>query len=185
MLIVQKRWLRIPFNGKSYFSLFVDIGGARLQQKFYFSMMAMFAFAGALSNIFFNIFLWKLDETYSLLAKFSLVFAIVVLVSFPICSWVARYKSPMTTVRLGILGCIITYGLTLYYQDQLVDHIILLGFWKGISISLFAIGQHLAALDMTENNGRDRFLYILGFIGGLSGMLGPLIGGICLSLIHI
>lgn len=148
-----------------------------MQTRYYLTMIGLFSFANALSLIFLNIFLWRLDESYLLLAKYNLTLAVVILISFPLCSWIARLKSPMLTLRLGIISFMFTFGLTLYFQSQLTDHVFLIGISMGIAISLFAIGEHLAILDLTKNFGRDRFLYHVNFVRSLAVMIGPLTGG--------
>ncbi|WP_139488027.1 MFS transporter [Brevibacillus dissolubilis] len=152
-----------------------------MQIRYYLTMMGFFTFANMLSSIFLGVFLWRLDSTYALLATYSMVVAAVVLTSFPLCSWLSRITSPMTTLRLGIFAHVISYGITLYYGEALRDHVIILGLWMGTAISLFAIGMHMAVLDMTKNADRDRFLYHSGFVTSLTTMTAPLLGGVCIE----
>jgi hypothetical protein len=74
-----------------------------MEVKYYLMMNGLFSFGSALSNVFLNIFLWRLDQTFTLLAHYSLYMSLSILLSFYFCDWLARRASPMTTMRLGIL----------------------------------------------------------------------------------
>ncbi|MDA6365947.1 hypothetical protein OSK45_29230, partial [Escherichia coli] len=50
--------------------------------KFYLIMNALFSFGTGLSGVFQNVFLWKLDKTYSLLAYYSLYWSVAIIISF-------------------------------------------------------------------------------------------------------
>ncbi|MHC0039425.1 MFS transporter [Pseudoneobacillus sp. C159] len=155
--------------------------GSEVQVNYYLAMNGIFTFAIGLSAIFLNIFLWKLDKSFQLLAIYNLIIAIVIIVSFPICSWIARVKDPIFTIRVGFLFYMMTYGCTLLFRDHLAHYIEIISVLMGLAISLFAVGSHIAILDMTENATRDKFLYLQGFIASIAGMLAPLIGGYCIE----
>jgi MFS transporter, YQGE family, putative transporter len=155
--------------------------GSAVQVNYYLAMNGIFTFAIGLSTIFLNIFLWKLDKSFQLLAIYNLIIALVIIVSFPICSWIARMKDPIFTIRIGFMFYMITYGSTLLFRDNLAEYIVIVSILMGMAISLFAVGSHIAILDMTENATRDKFLYLQGFIASIAGMLAPLIGGFCIE----
>ncbi|MGB8955918.1 MAG: MFS transporter [Tumebacillaceae bacterium] len=140
-------------------------------------MMCSFTFATSLSNMFINVFIWKLNSSLSLLALYSLVFSLVILASFPLCAVFARKRTPMASLRLGILCFLATYALVLLYQERSADHIFEIGLGMGLGASFFAIGMHMGMLDSTRDRGRDRFLYVSNLLNSVSGMLAPLLSG--------
>ncbi|MEH7349580.1 MFS transporter [Gottfriedia acidiceleris] len=149
--------------------------------KFYLLMNTFFTFGGALSGIFQSVFLWKLDKTYSLLAYFSLYWSVAIIFCFGICAWIARKTSPMITMRLGFICYLITYLIMLFYHSTLNEHILLLGFLNGLAMSLYYVGVHLAILDLTTNEQRDKFLYVQGILMTIGGVIAPLLSGIIIS----
>ncbi|MFB7141467.1 MFS transporter [Gottfriedia sp. NPDC056225] len=149
--------------------------------KFYLLMNTFFSFGGALSGIFQSVFLWKLDKTYSLLARFSLHWSVAIILCFGICAWIARKTSPMITMRLGFICYLITYLIMLFYHANLNEHILLLGFLNGLAMSLYYVGVHLAILDLTTNEQRDKFLYVQGILMTIGGVIAPLLSGVIIS----
>ncbi|OCA87841.1 hypothetical protein A8F94_08345 [Bacillus sp. FJAT-27225] len=149
--------------------------------KFYMWMNALFGFGMALSGIFQSVFLWRLDETYSLLAYYSLYWSVAIIVSFGLCAWLARKTSPMSTMRMGFLFYLITYLIILVFHDTLDEHILLLGISNGLAMSLYFVGMHMAVLDLTTNDKRDSFLYIEGILSTVGGVIAPLVAGITIS----
>ena len=147
------------------------------ESRLYLLMMCSFTFATALSNMFINVFIWKLNSSLSLLALYSLIYSLVILASFPLCAVFARKRTPMASLRLGILFFILTFALVLFYQERSADHIFEIGLGMGLGASFFAIGMHMGMLDSTQDRGRDRFLYLSNLLNSCSGMLAPLLSG--------
>jgi MFS transporter, YQGE family, putative transporter len=149
--------------------------------KFYMVMNALFSFGTSLSGIFQNVFLWRLDKTYSLLANYSLYWSLAILISFGLCAWLARKTSPMITMRIGFLFYLFTYLIMLVFHATLNKHILMLGISNGLAMSLYYVGMHLAVLDLTTNKDRDKFLYIEGILYTIGGIIAPLVSGIIIS----
>lgn len=148
-----------------------------VELKFYLVMNGLFSFGSSLSGIFLNVFLWKLDNTYSLLAYYSLYWSISIIFCFGICAWFARKTSPMITMRLGFIFYLITYLIMLLFHDNLSQHIILMGISMGLAMSLYYVGVHMAVLDLTTNDKRDQFLYMEGILFTIGGIIAPLLSG--------
>lgn len=151
------------------------------EAKVYLVMMTFLNFSLALSAIFVSVFIWNIDNSFALLAIYSLANSIAILVSFPACAWLARQTSPMTCSRIGVLIFIIGYGFLLYIREDAVNHVYLLGTLIGLGTSFFVIGQHMQIFNVTKDRNRDRFLYILSFLSNGVGMLAPMISGFTIS----
>lgn len=151
------------------------------EAKMYLILMAFFSFATGMSNLFINVFIWKIDQSYLTLAIYSLMYSVIVLASFPLCSIYARKRTPMASLRLGVLFFILTYGLVLFYKENAAHHIYEIGFLMGLGTSFFAIGMHMQTLDSTKDDGRDRFLYIGNFLNSIGGMIAPLLAGMIIE----
>lgn len=152
-----------------------------LGAKFYLLMMTLLNFSLALSGIFVNIFIWNIDNSYTLLAYYSLSHSLAVLLSFPACAWLARQTSPMTCSRIGILLFIVGYSFLLWIRQEAVDYVFVLGTLLGLATSFFVIGQHMQIFQITQDRNRDRFLYLLSFLTNGVGMLAPVISGFTIS----
>lgn len=152
-----------------------------IELKFYLIMNTFFSFGTALSGVFQSVFLWKMDKTYTLLAYYSMYWSISIIISFGLCAWLARKTSPMITMRVGFVFYLLAYLIMLIFHDTLNHHIMLLGGTMGLAISLYSVGMHMAILDLTTNNERDRFLYIQGILTTIGGTIAPLISGILIS----
>lgn len=150
--------------------------------NYYLYMSALFTFGNNLSAVFLTIFLWKLDSTYTLLAYYSFVLSLIIIISFWLCAWLAKKITPMNTLRIGILFYIFAYLITLIFRDSLSNYIIVLGIFMGLAVSLFAVGSHMVALDMIENEKRDKFLYLQGVMTTFGGLVAPLVAGFCIQL---
>lgn len=154
------------------------------EANYFLVMNAFFSFASALSAIFLNVFLWKLDSSFTLLAVYSFFLSFSILASFSLCAWLARKTSPIVSLRLGILCHILTYLLMLILKDSLSSYVIYLGALMGLAISFYSVGAHLAILDMTTNEKRDRFLYVQGIVGTIGGLTGPLLAGYIIEIFN-
>ncbi|MDE8564766.1 MFS transporter [Anoxybacillus rupiensis] len=151
------------------------------EATYYLAMTGLFSFGNALSGMFLQIFIWRLDRTFTLLAQYSFYTSLFILCSFYFCAWLARKTSPMATMRWGIAGYFLSYLLALVLRDALIYHLLLLGMLQGLAISLFSVGMHMANLDMATNRGRDRFLYMQGLMTAIGGVAGPLVSGAVIS----
>ncbi|MBL0385096.1 MFS transporter [Tumebacillus sp. ITR2] len=147
------------------------------ESRLYLLMMALFTFGQAMSGLFINVFIWKLHSSFTLLAVYSMIYSLVVVLSFPLCAGLARRTSPMASLRLGILCFILTYALMLWLKEASGDFIWLIGFGIGMGSSFFAIGMHMQALDSTKDAGRDRFLYLGNLLNSIAGIAAPLVSG--------
>lgn len=161
--------------------MFLTFKSFSTELKYYLLMNTFFCFGSALSGVFQSVFLWKLDKTYSLLAYYSLYWSISIIISFVVCSWVARKTSPMITMRLGFIFYLLAYLIILIFHGTLSNHIMLLGVSMGLAMSLYYTGVHMAVLDLTTNDKRDSFLYIQGVLNTVGGVVAPLLAGILIS----
>lgn len=154
------------------------------ERRVYLLMTTLQSLASGLSNIFINIFLWKVTNSLTILAFYSLIMSIAILISFPLCAIYARKKSPMDCLRLGIIFIIIAYAVVLWFKQNSVNHIFEIGTLIGIGTSLFVIGQHMQTLDSTDNNNRDRFLFLSLFCTNSGSMIAPLVSGYIIQSIE-
>ncbi|PWK16536.1 MFS transporter [Tumebacillus permanentifrigoris] len=151
------------------------------ESRLYLLMMALYTFGSTMSGLFINVFIWKLHSSFTLLAIYSMIYSLVVVLSFPLCARLARRRSPMASLRLGILCFILTYAMVLYLKEASGDFICLIGFGIGLGSSFFAIGMHMQALDSTRDAGRDRFLYLSNLLNSLAGIAAPLVSGLLID----
>ncbi|MGM9985868.1 MAG: MFS transporter [Bacillaceae bacterium] len=151
------------------------------EAKRYMVMMTFLNFSLALSGVFLNIFIWNIDNSFSLLAFYSLSYSFAILVSFPLCAWIARQTSPMSCSRFGIFLFVIGYGFLLIIREEAVNYVFVLGTLIGLATSFFVIGQHMQIFYVTQDHNRDRFLYILSFLTNGVGMIAPIISGFTIS----
>lgn len=138
---------------------------------------ALLGLCSGIAGIFVNIFLWKIHPDLTTLAAFNLWMYVSVLVSVVIAGYLARLWDRKSLLLIGIVGYVAFYALTLMLQQRCIHHLALLGILQGIGLGFVAIAQHVLTFDTTNNEFRDRFYAISGFVGSAIGMIAPLISG--------
>lgn len=134
-----------------------------------------------LSNLFVNIYIWRLTKDLQVLALFNLLLFSVVPFTFILAGWVARNFDSLWCVRIGVVIHTLFYLTVLILKKETVDYIILLGMFKGLGVGFYHLAEHILVFDLTRDNNRDYFNGINGFIAAFFGMIAPFISGLIID----
>lgn len=130
-----------------------------------------------LSNVFVNIYLWRVSKDLHVLALFNLFLFSSVPFAFVLAGWVARNFDRLWCLRIGVVVHTIFYLIILLLKKESVHFIIPLGFFKGIGVGFFHLAEHILVFDLTEDQTRDFFNGINGFSAAFFGMVAPFVSG--------
>lgn len=153
------------------------------QAKWLLAMHTVFLIGLSLSNIFFNVFLWKFYGNINLAAAFNFIYFLTVPFAFFLGS------SSIMQKRLGCLGSLqvslfihaIFYFLVLVLGQRVADWYILLGIVMGIGQGFYYLGYNVLTYDWTNNENRNSFSGLNGALSSLAFMIAPLAGGVLIS----
>src|SRR5579859_3235136 len=67
--------------------------------------------------------------------------------------------------------------MVLLLRENSQNHPCVLGFFAGLGIGFYYLGQHSLTLDLTENQSRDYFLSLSVFISSIFRILAPALAG--------
>lgn len=140
-------------------------------------------FAGTvLSEVFVNIYLWKLKSDFSLIVTYALATYITVPLVFYLCGYIGMRLDRVKLYIAGIFFYAAFYLMVLIFRENVVNHLVLIGIIKGFAMGFYWFGHHILTLDYTEHGKRDKFYSSTSVISGSASMAGPLISGLIIKL---
>lgn len=144
--------------------------------------MHTFFLAGLnLSNIFFNVYLWKIHRSIELATVFNFFqYLTVPAVFFTGSFLVKRWGSP-GILRLGLIIHAVFYLGVLCLKGQVAHWVILLGVLMGVGQGLYYLGYNVSTYDWTNSRNRDHYSGLNGSAAALAGMAAPLAGGLIIG----
>ncbi|HWQ41728.1 MAG TPA: MFS transporter [Desulfosporosinus sp.] len=131
----------------------------------------------SLSNIFFNIYLWKISHNIETAAVFNLFQFITVPFVFFMATHLFKRKGITLSIRLGLLVHVAFFLLVLLLKDRIAHLTPLFGVLMGFGQGMYYFGYNVSTYDCTNNQNRDRFSGLNGAASAFSGMVAPLVGG--------
>ncbi|AZR72711.1 hypothetical protein BBF96_04475 [Anoxybacter fermentans] len=134
-----------------------------------------------LSNIFVNIYLWRISKDLQILALFNLFLFIIVPFTFIFAGWLARNYDRLWCLRIGVVIHTVFYLIILMLKKATVNYVIPLGILKGLGVGFYHLAEHILVFDLTRDDTRDFFNGINGFIAAFFGMIAPFISGLIIK----
>lgn len=144
----------------------------------------LFLTGTCLSNIFFNVYLWKLSQNLTTAAIFNLFHFLAVPVVFFLGSLIIRFVGTINCLRIGLLIHACFFLLVLLLGQQVSTFAPLFGVLMGIGQGLYFLGYNVSTFDWTTNKNRDKFSGFNGATSALAGIIAPLVGGVLISLLQ-
>lgn len=152
-----------------------------LQARRLLIVHTLFLTGVSLSNIFFNIYLWKLTHSMETAAFYNLLqFATVPFVFF-LASFLINQKGIILSMRIGLLVHICFFLLVLILKAKISHLAPLFGVLMGLGQGLYFYGYNVSTYDWTNNFNRNRFSGLNGAANALAGMVAPIVGGVIIS----
>jgi MFS transporter, YQGE family, putative transporter len=144
--------------------------------------MCLNTLANSLSNIFVNVYLFKLTQNPYEVALFNFISYLVWLPSFFIAGWLGKKIGRKSGIVIGGFFQLLFYLLILWLSDASTEWIWLLGAAFGIGSGFYWLSINVLSVDMTNDSNRDWFNGVSGVFGSVSQMIGPLCSGWLVSL---
>ncbi len=139
--------------------------------------LALFFAGTVLSEVFVNIYIWKLKSDFTLICTYLIACYITVPLVFYLCGYIGMRIDRVKIYISGIFFYALFYLLALFLKENLVNHLILMGVIKGVAMGLYWFGYHILTLDYTEHGKRDSFYGTASAISAAASMAGPFISG--------
>ncbi|WP_180953620.1 MFS transporter [Bacillus sp. T33-2] len=134
--------------------------------------------ANSLSNIFVNIFLFKVTEQFGIVVLFNLMMYIAWLPAFVAAGWLGKRTSKRNGLIIGNSFQFVFYLCILLLGEQAGDHVVLLGLLFGVGSGFYWLSINVMSVDYTTNSNRDWFNGVNGMVNSISQMLGPFLAGL-------
>lgn len=144
----------------------------------------LFVLASALSGTFLNIYLWKSRQDYLMIAWFSVAQQVALGLTFWIAGKWVKEGNKMNALRLGIAVSGVFYLCILGTGQNAIYYIWPLGLLLGMSLGLFWIAFNVVYFEVTDAKNRDWFNGWVGLLGSMTGIVGPWLSGLLITLMH-
>ena len=141
----------------------------------------LFAAANALSGTFVNVYLWKAKNDFALIGWFTLSHQIAMAATFLLAGKWVKEHNKMNSLRLGVAIAAFFYFLVLYFKQQAVHYVWLLGGVLGLSSGFFWLAFNVVYFEVTSPGNRDRFNGWAGLTGSGVGMIAPWLSGFLIT----
>jgi YQGE family putative transporter len=137
----------------------------------------LFSLSIGLSNTFVNIFIWKVDKSYSSAAWYNLSMYVIVPFSFIAAGWIAHRWRTVISLRLGIATHAAFYLSTLWFGLAMARNPMLMGAFMGLATGLFWFAFNTLSLQYTTDGNRSSFVGTNGVFASVAGMVAPPVAG--------
>ena len=130
------------------------------------------------SNIFFNVFLWKLNHSIQTAAFFNLFHYAAVPFVFYIGTKFIKRLGTLKCLQLGLYVHVCFFILVLWLQHNVTEFVMVLGILMGLGQGLYYLGYNVLSYDYTNNITRYKFSGYNGAANAFAGIISPLVGGL-------
>jgi len=144
-------------------------------------MSAIFSLSVGLSNTFVNIYLWKVDKSYTAIGWYNLAMYVFVPAAFVASGWIANRRYSVSTLRIGIVLHACFYLLALIGGTVMARMPVFLGSVMGAAEGFYWYSFNFLSLRLTESNSRDRFYGQNGALVAVANMIAPVLSGILIA----
>lgn len=141
----------------------------------------LFATATALSSMFVNIFLWKIQNDWILIAWFNIAHYLIGGFTFVVAGWLSKRITRVMIIRFGVLILALFYLTVWLLGTNAIHHVYELGALLGLGSGLFWLSFNVLYFEITERENRDIFNSINGSITSFAGITAPFISGWIIS----
>jgi Major Facilitator Superfamily. len=149
--------------------------------KILLTMSALFSFAIGLSGIFVNVFIWKETNSFIVIAIYNLVNYILTPITFILAGMLAKKKSGIWSLRIGLLIYALFYALILFTGSKEIAYICFLGVVHGMATGFYWLAFNTLSFDFTDINNRDTFNGFNGSFAGITAAVSPITSAYIIS----
>lgn len=141
------------------------------------SVNGLNALGNSLSNIFINVYWYKLTNDMSQTLLFNLASYLVWLPAFVLAGYLSKRTNRTIPLWIGSGVQMLFYVSVLLLGSDSPQYLLILGLVYGIGQGFYWLAINVLSVDVTEAGNRNWFNGINGALGALTGMVGPLIAG--------
>ena len=135
-------------------------------------------------NTFFVFYFFKIAN-YEVLpvAKYYIILYFFTGFGFFLIRSAMKKNRKVPNFRIGISLQALYITLILLLKENIVDHIILVGFMKGMADGFYYYPKNILDSDKISNEGRQKYSGIVNTIDKVSGIIMPVILGVALTFL--
>ncbi|MCM3760560.1 hypothetical protein M3212_07130 [Alkalihalobacillus oceani] len=153
------------------------------ETKLLLAIISINALANSLSNVFVNVFLFRLSDNMYEVALFNFIAYVTWLPAFVFAGWLCKKKDRKIGLIIGGSLQLLFYLAILALAEQAIDWVPLLGFIFGVGSGFYWLSINVLSVDLTSEHNRLWFNGVNGLFGSLSQMLGPFIAGLIVTFL--
>ncbi|MGE5677168.1 MAG: MFS transporter [Pseudomonadota bacterium] len=151
------------------------------EAKILLAISALFTFAMGMSNIFVNVFFWKLTNEYTVIAIYHLTHYVSTPVAFIIAGALSKRKNGIWSLRIGLLAYAVFFILILFFGGRGAFFIYFLGIIYGIATGFFWLAFNTLSFDFTHTGNRDTWNGFNGCYSGIAAAVSPMLSAYVIS----
>ncbi len=141
----------------------------------------LFFAASVLSDVFVNVYIFRLESNYEAVVTYLLSTYVVVPFIFYFSGFLGMKMDRVSIYKLGILFFILFYLIVLLLRKNVINYLVPVGALKGIAMGFYWFGFHVLTFDYTSTNNRDSFYAHFNIIVRASAMVAPLVAGFIIA----
>jgi YQGE family putative transporter len=145
----------------------------QIQLKNLITITILFTIGMVLSDVFVNIYIWRLKNNFMLLSIYLMGTYAVIPIVFYANSFIARKTDRVNIYRVGIFLYAAFYLSVIILNQKVTDYLLLVGALKGLAMGFYWFGYHILTLDYTGPENRDRFYSLMTIVSGVSSLIAP------------
>lgn len=145
------------------------------------AIMTLNGSANSLSNIFINVYLYKVSNEVYLVLLFHLISFLCWLPAFAAAGWLGKRSDRRIGIMIGNIFLIAFFGLLLVFGERITDMLPLAGLLYGTGLGFYWMSVNVLMIDVTDKHNRSWFNGLNGTLGSVSQMIIPLVGGFFIS----
>jgi MFS transporter, YQGE family, putative transporter len=141
----------------------------------------LFGLSVGLSNVFVNIFIWKVDESFVAIALYNIGAYFLMPIAFTLAGMLSNRLHTVWALRIGVLLHISFYTVVLFIGETAAAFPYLLGALIGLAGGFYWFSFNMLSLSYTEAGKRDGFFSLNGVVNALAGMIAPPLSGLLIT----
>lgn len=147
----------------------------------YVLMHGLFSVGFSLSTVFVGTFLFKIDASFSFVARYYLILHSFELVGSILSLKLLRVLKPTNVSRIGLMLYTASYLLIVALRENAGSYIVLIAACAGFGSSTYYMPYHNYTIDYTTVENRQYGISLHGMIGQAVGLVMPALAGIIIS----
>jgi YQGE family putative transporter len=145
------------------------------------SISGLHAFSFALSNVFVNVFLWKIKHDLLVIAWYNVAEHFATALTFIIAGWITKRVDRVVSIRIGVALQALFYLTVLMLGTKAIDYAFILGLFLGVGSGFYWLSFNVLYFEISERDNRDAMNGASGFISSLAGMIAPITSGFLIT----